>query len=72
MIMKRNLSNLDKVIRILAAIVIAVLYFTHRISGTTALVLGIIALALVITSFINFCPIYWSIGISSFQRRKSR
>jgi hypothetical protein len=69
--MKRNLGNTDKVIRILAAIVVAVLYFGNFISGTIALVFGLIAIIFVITSFINFCPLYGILGINTFKKNKS-
>lgn len=48
----------DKVIRISAAVVIAVLYFTGIISGTLAIILLIIAGILILTSFVGFCPLY--------------
>jgi len=53
-----NMGKTDRVIRILVAIVIAVLYFTDQISGTAAIVLGIIALIFILTSAIGFCPLY--------------
>lgn len=67
--MKRNISGLDKNIRLLLAAVVAILYFTNTISGTLALVLGIVALVLVLTVFINFCPIYRILGISSYKKK---
>lgn len=63
--MKKNLSSVDKSIRILVAAIIAFLYFTDKISGTTAIVLGVVAVAFVITSFLSFCPIYYLFGIST-------
>lgn len=48
----------DKVIRISAAVVIAVLYFTGIISGTLAIILLILAGILILTSFVGFCPLY--------------
>ncbi len=53
-----NMGKTDRIIRILVAIVIAVLYFTDQISGTAAIVLGIIALIFILTSAIGFCPLY--------------
>lgn len=48
----------DKVIRISAAVVIAVLYFVGIISGTLAIILLILAGILILTSFVGFCPLY--------------
>jgi hypothetical protein len=56
--MKKNMGSADKVIRIIIAIVIAVLFFTNTISGVFGTVLMILAGIFVITSFIGFCPLY--------------
>ena len=47
------------------AVVIAVLYYTGVISGTLAIVLGIIALVFVLTSLVGICPAYLPFGLSS-------
>ena len=66
--MKANLHDVDKVARIILAIVVAVLYFTGIISGTVAIILSVIAALLVVTVFINFCPIYHFLGISTNKK----
>lgn len=63
--MKPNMGTLDKAIRILVAIVIAALYFMGQISGTVAIVLGVIAVIFVLTSVISFCPLYLPLGLST-------
>jgi hypothetical protein len=68
--MKANMGTLDKVVRILVAIVIAVLYFTNQISGTTAIVLLILAGVFILTSFMSFCPLYLPFGISTKKKEK--
>jgi hypothetical protein len=67
--MKKNMGSTDKIIRILIAIVIGVLYYTGTISGTTALVLGIFAVIFVLTSLISFCPLYLPLGISTCKKK---
>lgn len=64
------MGSADKMIRILIAIVIAILYYTNAISGTLAIVLGIIALIFALTSFISFCPLYTLLGISTCKVKK--
>lgn len=66
--MKANVGTTDKAIRILAAILIGVLYFTNVISGTVAIVLLILAGIFIVTSFISFCPLYWPFGISTRKK----
>jgi hypothetical protein len=56
--MTKNMGTADRVIRVLVVIAIAGLYFAHRISGTLALVLGIIAAMFLISSLIGWCPGY--------------
>lgn len=68
--MKANMGTLDKVFRILIAATIAVLYYLGIISGTWALVLGIIAIAFILTSFISFCPLYLPFNINTKKSRK--
>ncbi|SHH78094.1 YgaP family membrane protein [Flavobacterium johnsoniae] len=67
--MKKNMGTTDKVIRILVAVVIGILYFTNAISGTLAIILGILAAVFVLTSFISFCPLYLPFGITTFRKK---
>lgn len=64
------MGTADKTIRILIAVVIGVLYFTNIISGTVAIILGILAVAFVLTSFISFCPLYLPFGINTFKNKR--
>lgn len=68
--MKKNMGTTDKAIRIPIAVVIGVLYFTNTISGTLAIVLGILAVVFLLTSFINFCPLYLPFGINTSKKKK--
>jgi len=63
--MKQNMGPLDRIIRLIVAIVIAVLYFTNVISGTVSIVLLIIAGIFVLTSSVSFCPLYLPFGLST-------
>ncbi len=68
--MKPNMGTIDKVIRILVAIVIILLYLTHQLSGTSAIVLLIVAGIFILTSVIGFCPLYWPFHISTVKKEK--
>ncbi|MFI5210578.1 MAG: DUF2892 domain-containing protein [Gemmatimonadales bacterium] len=63
--MTKNMGLIDRTLRIAAALVIAGLYFTHRISGTVAIVLMVFAVVFIVTSFISWCPAYLPFGIST-------
>ena len=60
--MKKNLGNIDRVLRVAFAVLVAILFFTKVISGGTGLILLIVAGILALTSLISFCPIYWALG----------
>lgn len=67
--MTKNMGSTDKIVRLLVAAVIAVLYFTGIISGTLAIVLGIVAIIFVLTSLISFCPLYTLLGINTCKKK---
>lgn len=67
--MKNNLGTTDKVIRILVAVVILVLFLTHVISGTLAVILLILAGVFVVTSLLGFCPLYLPFGLSTRNKK---
>ena len=59
------MGNTDKGIRIIAAIAIALLYYFNVIEGTLAYVLMAVAVIFLLTSLINFCPLYKVFGINT-------
>ena len=63
--MKKNMGTADRVIRIIIAAIVGILYFTGTISGTLGLVLLILAGVFVLTSLISFCPLYAPFGIKT-------
>lgn len=65
-----NMGAVDKVIRILVAVVIGVLYFTHVINGTLAIILMVLAVVFILTSFVGVCPLYLPFGISTRDKNK--
>ncbi len=67
--MKPNMGNADRLIRIFAAIAIAVIYYLGLINGTVAIILGGLAVIFIVTSMVSFCPLYLPFGIST--RRKA-
>ncbi len=70
--MKKNMGRADKAIRTLIALAIAILYFTNVISGTTGIVLLIVAIVFLLTSFISFCPLYAIFGISTNKKETGK
>jgi hypothetical protein len=66
--MKKNMGTVDKVIRILVAVIVLVLSFTHVISGTLAVILLILAGIFVLTSLVGVCPLYLPLGLSTRKK----
>ena len=66
--MIRNMGVADRAIRILAGLVVAGLYFTGRISGTLAIILGVFAAVFILTGLVAFCPGYLPFGFSTAPR----
>ena len=66
--MKSNLNTTDKIVRMIVAIVVTVLSLTGIISGLAAIILLIIAAILVLTVYLNFCPVYHFLGISTKKK----
>jgi hypothetical protein len=63
--MTKNIGSIDKAIRIVVAVIIAILYFTDQITGTAAILLGLLAVVFLVTSFISICPLYLPFKIST-------
>ena len=59
------MGNADRIIRIIIAAIIGVLYFTNIISGTLAVVLLVLSVVFFLTSIISFCPLYTIFGIKT-------
>ena len=67
--MKQNMRIEDRVIRLVAAIAVGVLYGLGYISGTLAIILGVVAIAFFVTSLIGWCPLYLPFGLSTLRRK---
>jgi predicted deacylase len=66
--MKLNLGNTDRLIRISAAVIIAVLVYAGVVTGTWAMALLAVAAVLTITGFLRFCPLYRLFGINTCKK----
>jgi len=68
--MKKNVGTIDKVVRIVVAVVIAVLYFAGVIKGTLGIVLLVLGVVFLLTALINFCPLYLPLGIKTCPKKE--
>lgn len=68
--MKKNMGTIDRIIRMLLAIVVIILYMTGSITGVAAIILGVLAIVFILTSLIGFCPLYVPLKISTIGKAK--
>jgi len=65
--MKRNLSNTDRIIRVVLAAVLAYLYFGGIVTGTLGIVLVVLAVVFTFTAIVAFCPLYAPFKLSTYK-----
>lgn len=68
--MKKNMGSTDRIIRVVAALALAGLYFGGIVTGTVATVLLAVAVIFLLTSVVSFCPLYAPFGISTCAVKK--
>lgn len=66
--MKANMGSADRILRVIIAAIIAILYFTGTVSGTLGIVLLVLAAVFVLTSLMSFCPLYAPFGFSTCKK----
>ncbi len=68
--MKKNVGNLDKLIRLIIAVIIVLFFYKGGDEFSTKdIILLFIALVLVVTSLLNYCPIYTILGINTNKKK---
>lgn len=65
--MKRNMSNTDRIVRVLLAAVLAYLYFSGIATGLLGIVLLVLAAVFLLTAIVAFCPLYLPFKISTYK-----
>jgi Protein of unknown function (DUF2892). len=68
--MKKNMGSADRIIRVIIAAIILVLYFTNIIEGTLCLILLVVSAIFTLTSIAGICPLYSVFGLSTCGRKK--
>lgn len=68
--MKTNVGNIDRIIRIVLAIVLAGLYFGGIVEGTIGIILLVLAAVFTLTAIVGFCPLYTLVGLNTCPAKK--
>ena len=70
--MKKNVGTIDKVIRIIFAIAVIVLFLTNVISDVLGMVLLAVSAILVATSMLGVCPLYMILRLNTAEKTVNR
>ena len=65
--MIKNVGQTDKIIRIVLAVILASLDFFEVVKGRFSWVLSVVAIVLLATALLNFCPLYKILGKSTCE-----
>ncbi len=65
--MKRNMSNVDRLIRVLVAALFAYLYFSGIVTGILGITLLVVGAVFLLTSVIAFCPLYLPFKLNTYK-----
>ncbi|MCB0118827.1 MAG: DUF2892 domain-containing protein [Anaerolineales bacterium] len=66
--MKRNLSNTDRIVRVVLAALLAYLYFGGIVTGTLGIVLLVLGVVFLFTAAVAFCPLYLPFKLSTYKQ----
>jgi len=65
--MKRNMSNADRIIRVIVAVLFAYLYFGGIVTGTLGIILLVLGAVFLLTAIVAFCPLYAPFKFSTYK-----
>ncbi len=66
--MKINESNLDRIIRAVAGVVLLYLGFGGVLSGGLAIAADVVGVVMLATAAIGFCPMYTLLKVSTLKK----
>lgn len=66
----KNMGSADKIIRLIIAAIMSILYLTDIVGGTVGIVLLVLSGVFVLTSMISFCPLYLPFGIKTCSTKE--
>ena len=69
--MKKNMGSVDRIVRIVLAIIFGVLFFTNVVTGTLGIILLVLGVVFLLTSVVSFCPLYLPFGISTCAKKEA-
>lgn len=68
--MKKNMGKSDRMIRIILAIILVSVDFFNVLNWEYSWILSLFAIILVLTSLVNFCPLYTPFKIDTRENKE--
>ncbi len=65
--MKANMGQVDRLIRLILAVIFILAIVLQWVTGVAAIILGILAIIFIATSIIRVCPLYLPFGLKTFK-----
>ncbi len=66
--MNRNMSDIDRIVRVVVAAVFAYLYFSGVVTGALGIVLLVLGAVFLLTAVVAFCPLYAPFKFSTYKK----
>lgn len=63
--LNKNMGRLDRIIRIIAALIFGYLYFSGIVTGVLGIILLVLGIVFILTSLVSFCPLYTPFNFST-------
>jgi hypothetical protein len=68
--MQKNMGSIDRIVRVIVALAVGILFLLGEISGLAAIILGIFAAVFLLTSAMGSCPLYTPLKINTLGKKK--
>ena len=70
--LKSNMGNTDRLLRLMVALVVGVLYYLGKVNGPTGNVLLLLSVVFALTAFVRFCPLYVPFNLDTREDKSSK
>ena len=67
--MNLNMGKVDRLIRTIVAVVLIGLLIGGQVTGSLAILAGVVAAIFLVTSLVGLCPVYRLLGLSTRGRQ---
>ncbi len=68
--MKTNMGTLDKIIRVIVAVIAGLLVYYEVVEGVYSYILLAVVAIFLLTSLVGFCPLYSIFGLNTCSVKK--